>query len=74
MNAMIEVAAIQVTVSLEMPMPSLRIANGFFAEVVFTTQVVATSILRCLRQGRTSLSSVPAGVFNSINGGEAVAF
>lgn len=74
MNATIEVAAIQATVILQMIEPKVRIANGFFAEVVFTTQVVATSILRCLRQGRTSLSSIPAGVSITINGGEAVAF
>jgi len=74
MNAQIEVAAIQMTVTSVMVTPKVRIANGFFREVVFTTQVVATSILRALRQGRTSLSSVPAGAFNTINGGEAVAF
>lgn len=74
MNATIEVAAIQATVILEMAEPKVRIANGFFVEVVFTAQVVATSILRALRQGRSSLSAIPGDVNNYFNGGEAVAF
>lgn len=74
MNATIEVAAIQATVILEMAEPKVRIANGFFAEVVFTTQVVATSILRTLRQGRSSLSAIPGNAIYNLNGGEAVAF
>lgn len=74
MNATIEVAAIQATVILEMAEPKVRIANGFFVEVVFTAQVVATSILRALRQGKTSLKAIPADALYTINGGEAVAF
>lgn len=74
MNAMIEVAAIQMTITTVMVTPKVRIANGFFREVVLTTQVVATSILRSLRQGRSSLSAIPGNAFYISNGGEAVAF
>lgn len=73
MNAMIEVAAIQMTITAVMVIPKVRIANGFFREVVLTTQVVATSILRALRQGRSSLSAIPGNLYTR-NGGEAVAF
>jgi hypothetical protein len=70
MNAMIEVVAAEATVAQTLTRV-MTIVKGFFAEVVFTTDVVATSILRVLRQGKCSLSAIPADYIR--NGGTAVA-
>lgn len=73
MDVKIEAAPAGMVIEFNAP-AKVRTTNGFFREVVFTTQVVATSILRTLRQGRSSLSAIPGDVSITINGGEAVAF
>lgn len=72
MNANVEVVAAEAVV--EMTATIVKAAKGIFSEVVIYAQVAATSTLRFLRQGRSSLSAVPGDVFNILNGGEAVAF
>lgn len=72
MNVKIEVVAAEAKADM-LALRVIAIVKGFFAEVVFTTQVVTTSILRVLRQGRSSLSAVPGDSILTTNGGEAVA-
>ncbi len=73
MDVKIEAAPAGMVVEMIRP-AKVRTTIGFIREVVLTTQVVATSILRTLRQGRSSLSAIPGDVSIKLNGGEAVAF
>lgn len=68
MNTTIEVVAAEAMTEVTLTRV-MTIVKGFFAEVVFTTQVVATSIVHALRQGKCSLSAIPADSNYSMNGG-----
>lgn len=70
MDVVIEVAAAEAT-SL-MSVPKVKTQKVFFPEVAALTGVVATSVLRALRQGRSSQNAV-SPVFTHFEGGLAVA-
>jgi len=70
MNTVIEVAAMTLTV--EVISPKAKTQKVDFPEVVALFSVVATSVLRSLRQGRSSLNAVSPD-YTLIEGGLAVA-
>jgi hypothetical protein len=70
MNVVIEVAAM--TLSAEVISPKVKAQKAIFLEVVTLVSVVATSVLRALRQGRSSQNAV-SPVHTLIEGGLAVA-
>lgn len=72
MNAVIEVAAIEVTVMVSVISPKVKVQKTYFPEVAALKGIVATSVLRALRQGRSSQNAV-SPVNSHFEGGLAVA-
>lgn len=70
MDVVIEVVAAQG--SALMTVPKVKATRSYFPEVVALAGVVTTSVLRALRQGRSSQNAV-SPVFTLIEGGLAVA-
>jgi hypothetical protein len=70
MNVVIEVVAAEGTTL--MTSPKVKTQKVFFSEVAALTGVVTTSVLRALRQGRSSQNAV-SPVHTLIEGGLAVA-
>lgn len=70
MNVTIEVEAAESIVL--MASPKVKALRAYFSEVVTLTSVVSTSILRALRQGRSSQNAVSPD-YSHFEGGLAVA-